>query len=111
MLMLGIILTITSYLLPAARIQRNAAPGVTTLSPFDGRIQHSDDKIQHSVYSGRYRDYHTLQHNVRKLQRRHYTFEREYQRNASSDERKGRKYQNSHGIIRYTWTSSAPCRY
>ena len=109
--MLGIILTITSYLLPAACIQRNAALGVTRLSPFDGRIQHSDDKIRHSVCNGRYHVFHIQQHSDRKLQRKHHTFEREYQRNASSDERKARKYQNSHGIIRYIWTSSAPCRY
>ena len=81
------------------------------LLPSGGKIQHNDGRTQHSVCSGRYRDCHILRHSDRKHRHTHYTFEREYQRNASSNERTDRKYRNSHGIVRYIWTSSAPYHY
>ena len=81
------------------------------LLPFDDKIQHNGNRTRHSVCSGRYRDCHILRHNVRKHRHTRYTFEREYQRNASSNERIDRKYRNSHDIVRYIWTSSAPYHY
>ena len=71
------------------------------LLPSDGKIQHNDDKTPHSVYSGRYHDYRILQHSERKHQHIRHTFEREYQKNASLNERKDRKYRNSLGKVRY----------